>query len=197
MRESPNMIVRASVAIEALERWASEYEEKHSYKIQGATVVPKAQIGAIRAGNPNSVSGTPQICSLYLGAFTVPNQDPLKLKDEVQKALNDAGVPPSELEIYYFRRGYEAKNCEKLADAVRKAHLETFGSEPPPPNSATCSMWRDINIFNEVGVPAITYGPRSDSHSFKRSFTIDALYNAACVYARTIVDLCNQETPAG
>ena len=196
MRESPNMIVRAGVAIEALERWASEYEEKHSYKTQGATVVPKAQIGAIRAGNPNSVSGTPQICSLYLGAFTVPNQDPLKLKDEVQKALNDAGVPPSELEIYYFRRGYEAKNCEKLADAVRKAHVDTFGSEPPPPNSATCSMWRDINIFNEVGVPAITYGPRSDAHSFKRSFTIDALYNAACVYARTIVDLCNQEKPA-
>ena len=58
MRESPNMIVRAAVAIETLERWAKEYEEKYSYKTQGALVTPKAQIGAIRAGNPNSVSGT-------------------------------------------------------------------------------------------------------------------------------------------
>ena len=197
MRESPNMIVRAGVAIEALERWASEYEEKCSYKTQqGAMVIPKAQIGAIRAGNPNGISSTPQICSLYLGAFTVPNQDPLRLKDDVEKALKDAGVPASEIEMYYFRRGYEAKNCEKLTDAVRKAHVETFGSEPPAPNSPTCSMWRDINIFNEVGVPAITYGPRSDSHAFKRSFTVDALYKAACVYARTILNLCNQEKPA-
>jgi len=56
-------------------------------------------------------------------------------------------------------------------------------------------MWRDVNIFNEVGIPAITYGPRSESHSEKRSFKIESLYQAACVYARLIVDLCNQEKP--
>ncbi len=193
MRESPNMIVRAAVAIEALERWATEYEEKYSYKSQGALVTPKAQIGAIRAGNPNGISGTPQICSLYLGAFTVPNQDPLRLKDEVGKTLKDAGVPATEIEMYYFRRGYEAKNCELLTDALHKAHIDTFGTEPPPPNSATCSMWRDVNIFNEVSIPAITYGPRSEAHAYKRSFTVDALYKSACVYARTILNLCNQE----
>ena len=56
-------------------------------------------------------------------------------------------------------------------------------------------MWRDINSFNELGIPAITYGPRSERHSYRRSFTIDALYRAACVYARTMVDVCNQEKP--
>jgi acetylornithine deacetylase/succinyl-diaminopimelate desuccinylase-like protein len=79
--------------------------------------------------------------------------------------------------------------------AVLRAHLATFGAAAPPPNPATCSMWRDVNIFNEVGIPAITYGPRSESHSHKRSFPIEALYKAACVYARTIVDICNQEKP--
>jgi hypothetical protein len=54
-------------------------------------------------------------------------------------------------------------------------------------------MWRDINPFNEIGMPAITYGPRSTRHSYRRSFTIDALYKASCVYARVIADLCNQD----
>ncbi len=75
---------------------------------------------------------------------------------------------------------------------MEKAHFTTFGATPPQPNPATCSMWRDVNIFNEVGIPAISYGPRSERHSFRRSFTIEALYNAACVYARTAVDICSQ-----
>jgi acetylornithine deacetylase/succinyl-diaminopimelate desuccinylase-like protein len=73
--------------------------------------------------------------------------------------------------------------------------MDTFHSSPPPPNPATCSMWRDVNIFNELGIPALTYGPRSDRHSHKRAFAIEALYQAACVYARIIVDLCNQDRP--
>ena len=54
-------------------------------------------------------------------------------------------------------------------------------------------MWRDLNVFNEVGIPALTYGPRAATHSYKRALTIDSLYQAARVYARTAVDLCNQE----
>jgi hypothetical protein len=54
-------------------------------------------------------------------------------------------------------------------------------------------MWRDLNVFNELGIPALTYGPRSTSHSFKRALTIDSLYQAACLHARVAVDLCNQE----
>lgn len=193
MRESPNMIVRAAVAVEALERWAAEYQKRHAYQSSGGPVIPKAQIGAIRGGDSTGIGGTPELCSLYLGVFTAPDQNPLELKDEIQEVLQEAGAPATEIELYHFRRGYEAKNVERLKAAVLRAHLDTFGTEPPPPNPATCSMWRDVNIFNEVGIPAITYGPRSESHSHKRSFPIDALYKAACVYARTIVDICNQE----
>lgn len=195
MRESPSMIVRAGVAIEVLERWAAEYQVKHSYKARCGMVVPKAQIGAIRGGNPDTMSSTPQICSIYVGAFTVPGQDPLAVKTEVEAALRTAGIPPSEIEIYCFRRGYEAQASERLEEALLRAHRSVFETSPPVPTTATCSMWRDINIFNEVGIPAITYGPRSESHSTHRSFPVDALYKAACVYARTMVDLCNQQKP--
>jgi acetylornithine deacetylase/succinyl-diaminopimelate desuccinylase-like protein len=58
-------------------------------------------------------------------------------------------------------------------------------------------MWRDLNVFNEVGIPALTYGPRSTTHSFKRALSIESMYQAACVYARTAVELCNHDKPPG
>lgn len=195
MRESTNMIVRAAVAVEALENWATAYQKKYVFESSSGPLIPKAQVAAIRSGDPTHATFSPEVCSLYLGAFTVPNQDPLELKEEIWGTLRTAGVPPTEIELYHFRRGYEARNAERLTDAVLRAHLATFGANPPAPNPATCSMWRDINIFNEVGIPAITYGPRSEAYPFQRSLTIDSLYKAACVYARTIVDLCNQEKP--
>lgn len=193
MSDSPNMIVRAAAAVEALEQWADGYQKAHTYESPCGPVIPKAQIGAIRSGHSTALMLTPQVCSLYLGVFTVPGQDPLELRDEIAAALTAAGTPASDIELYFFRRGYEAEGADRLIASVAQAHRETFGSDPPPPNPATCSMWRDINIFNEVGIPAITYGPRSERHSFRRSFTVEALYQASCVYARTILDICVQE----
>ncbi|HEY7163893.1 MAG TPA: M20/M25/M40 family metallo-hydrolase [Candidatus Binatia bacterium] len=195
MEESPNMIVRAAAAIRVLEQWAAEYQKRYAYEGPSGPVIPKAQVGAIRGGDSTGIGGTPEVCSFYLGIFIVPDQNPLDLKEELQETLKAAGVPPTRIELYHFRRGYEARNVDRLKDAVLRAHIDTFGTPPQPPNPATCSMWRDVNIFNELGIPALTYGPRSDRHSHKRAFAIEALYQASVVYARTIVDLCNQDRP--
>jgi acetylornithine deacetylase/succinyl-diaminopimelate desuccinylase-like protein len=191
--ESPNMIVRAAVAVGALETWAAAYQSKYTRQMAGGLVVPKAQVGAIRGGKSTGIASTPQICSIYLNCFIPPGHDPLALRCEFEDAVRAAGVPASDVELYLFNPGHEAKNAERLIDAVRRAHDQTFDTPPPPPDPATCSMWRDINIWNEVGIPAITYGPRSVRHAHRRSLTIDALYRAACIYARTIIDICNQE----
>jgi acetylornithine deacetylase/succinyl-diaminopimelate desuccinylase-like protein len=193
MQQSPNMIVRAAVAVAALEDWASEFQKKYTQQFSGGLVIPKAQVGAIRGGRSTGLSMTPQICSIYLSTFLPPNHDPLALRHEIEEALRSAGVPASDVELYLFQPGHEAKNADRLIDALRRAHHETFAAAPPTPDPATCSMWRDINIFNEVGIPAITYGPRSERHSYRRSLTIDSLYRAACVYARTMIDICSQE----
>ena len=59
------------------------------------------------------------------------------------------------------------------------------------------SMWRDTNAFNELGIPAISYAPRSASHAAKKSFKVKDLQAAAVVYARIAMDLCNQDRPPG
>jgi acetylornithine deacetylase/succinyl-diaminopimelate desuccinylase-like protein len=189
---SPSMLVAGAAAVAAIEAWAAEYQKKNMYKSAGGTIVPKVQVGAIRSGDPNRPILAPQVCHLYLDVRSVPGQDPLATKDEIAHLLIKLGLNAS-VELYHFRPGYEAKNIERLAETVRRAHRAHFGSEPPAAHVETSSMWRDPNVFNELGIPALTYGPRSTSHSFKRALTIDSLYQAACLYARIAVDLCNQE----
>lgn len=192
LTESPNMIVRAAVGIQALEGWAAEYQRRYTREFKAGRVVPKAQVGGIKGGNTKA-SNAPQVCSVYVGAFTPPGLDPLALRDEISTTLNEAGVPATHVDLYHFRRGYEAQNADRLIDALRDSHIDTFGEPPAPANPATSSMWRDVNIFNEVGIPAVTYGPRMQSYPYTNALSVDSLYDAARVYARLIVNLCNQE----
>jgi acetylornithine deacetylase/succinyl-diaminopimelate desuccinylase-like protein len=189
---SPSMLVAGAAAIAAIEQWADGYQKNNVYKSAGGTIVPKVQVGAIRSGDPHRPNLAPQVCELYLDVRSVPGQDPLVTKQQISRALSDIGLNHT-IELYHFRPGYEAKNIDRLAEAVRRSHRANFNAEPPAAHVETSSMWRDLNVFNELGIPALTYGPRSTSHSYKRALTIDSLYQAACVYARIAIDLCNQE----
>jgi acetylornithine deacetylase/succinyl-diaminopimelate desuccinylase-like protein len=154
-------------------------------------VVPKAQIGGIRSGDPNRPILAPQLCALYMDVRPPPGEDPLKLRDEIQAVCDRTGVG-ARVDLYSFRRGYEAQGIERLADSLRAAHVATFGAQPKPANYEASSLWRDINIYNELGIPALTYGPRAAAHAYKRALSIESLYQASCVYARTAIELCNQ-----
>lgn len=192
LAKSPNMIVAAAAAIAALEDWAAAYQKKNVFRSPGGTIVPKAQIGGIRSGDPTRPILAPQIAALYMDVRSVPKQDPLKTRDEIQAVLSGIGLHAT-VELFAFRRGYEAQNIERLAESVRRAHMDTFGSEPKPSNVEASSLWRDINIYNELGIPALTYGPRAASHAYKRALPSETLYQAACAYARIAVDLCDQD----
>jgi acetylornithine deacetylase/succinyl-diaminopimelate desuccinylase-like protein len=189
---SPNMIVAAAAAIEAIEKGAAEYQRRNVYRSPGGTVVPKVQIGGIRSGSARRPILAPQICHLYIDVRSVPGQDPLATKAELSKVVSDIGLTHT-IELYSFRPGFEAKNIDRFAEAVRRAHHANFGDDPRPAQVETSSMWRDINAFNEVGIPALTYGPRLTTHSFKRALSIESLYQAACAYARIAVEVCNEE----
>lgn len=190
--ESPNMVVRAARGVAILEEWAADYQRRWTVGYGSTKVIPKAQVGAIRGGVSHAVDSTPQICTIYLGAFTPPAADPLSIRSEILRELSAGGVSPSEVELYAWRPGYVAKGAERLHEAIVHAHQATFDGQVPPPNDpATASMWRDINVWNELGIPALTYGPRSNRHSYRRALSIESLYDSACVYARVIVDICS------
>src|SRR5258708_26466587 len=85
---SPNMIVAAAAAIEAIEKWAAEYQKRNVYRSPGGTIVPKVQIGGIRSGSARRPILAPQICHLYIDVRSVPGQDPLITKAELSKAVS-------------------------------------------------------------------------------------------------------------
>jgi acetylornithine deacetylase/succinyl-diaminopimelate desuccinylase-like protein len=120
----------------------------------------------------------------------------LDVRDELRELLRKVGVP-GEVELFVYRPGFEAKGIEPLVETIRRCHGKVFPTPPQTVSPSVSSMWRDANAFNELGIPALSYGPRSASHSASKSFKIDDLVNASIVYARIAMDLCNQDRPRG
>ena len=191
LAESPNMIVASAAAIDAIEKWAASYQARNIYSSPGGTIVPKAQIGAIRGGDPNRPLFSTQLCELYLDVRSVPNQDPLRVQHEISAALTAAGLTAS-VELFSYRPAFVAQNIDRLGEAVRRAHRAAFGEEPQPAPVEMSSTWHDRTAFSEVGIPALTYGPRSRAHGGRRALSIESLYQAALIYARIAIDVCSQ-----
>ena len=194
--DAPNAIIRATAVIQAFEEWAYEYQQRNTYEGESGTVVPKASVNAMRSGYPFNLTSTPQVCGFYVDARILPGQSPLDLRDELRELLRKVGVP-GEVELFVYRPGFEAKGIEPLVETIRRCHGKVFPKPPQTVSPSVSSMWRDANAFNELGIPALSYGPRSASHSASKSFKIDDLVNASIVYARIAMDLCNQDRPRG
>jgi acetylornithine deacetylase/succinyl-diaminopimelate desuccinylase-like protein len=200
LADAPNAIVRASAVIAAFERWAYEYQTAMTYEGPNGTIEPKASINAIRAGYPYNMTSTPQLCSFYVDTRILPGANPLDLRDELRGVLHEVGVPGT-VELYLYRPGFEAIGAERLIETVRRCHDQVFSEPPLIVGAPVTSMWRDTNAFNELGIPAISYAPRSTSHAARKAFKVKDLTDAALVYARIAMDLCNQPrerfTPLG
>ncbi len=165
-----------------------------SYTGTGGTLIPKVNLGAIRGGAPYRPTVSPELCLLYVDCRTTPNQDVMALKCELEDIIRSARLE-GKVELYVFRRGYEANNIERLSQAVGQAHFRIRGEKMQAAIGPECSMWRDINIFNEVGIPAATFGPAVGAGSFGEAFciTLDDLYKTAQIYALTALDICRQD----
>jgi acetylornithine deacetylase/succinyl-diaminopimelate desuccinylase-like protein len=195
MKDSGNAIVRAAAVVAKLEEWAYDYQTRNTYKSAVGTIVPKASVNAIRSGYPFGLTSAPQICALYVDTRILPGANPMDVRDEIRGVLRTLGVT-GDVELYLYRPGFEAKGAERLVDAIRRSHAQTFKDPPAIVGEPVTSMWRDTNAFNELGIPAISYAPRAQSHATTKSFKLKDLTDAALVYARIAMDLCDQERPA-
>ncbi|PZC46948.1 MAG: Acetylornithine deacetylase/Succinyl-diaminopimelate desuccinylase [Chloroflexi bacterium] len=188
----PNPFVKASHIVQALEVWAEGYEHQATVEFYGGTIVPKAQVVGIDGGPNGSHFGSPE-CVIYLDVRLAPGADPKAVRREVSDAVKALGVS-AEVSLYQWSRGFIAQNVEPLIEAIETAHHSLHGEAPPPPPAAEMSMWRDINPFNEVGIPAVCYGPPrlQDPYSKvgNRAMKIDDLVAATKVYAMTALQIC-------
>jgi acetylornithine deacetylase/succinyl-diaminopimelate desuccinylase-like protein len=188
--QHPNAIVQAAPLIARLEEWALDWERRGTADLPGGTVVPKVNIGAVRAGHPTQPILTPATCWLYLDVRVPPGQTPLAARRELAALVLDSGVD-ADVDCYLFRRGYEAVGAEPLVARLRAATAAELPEPPaPPPRPVASSMWRDINVWNELGIPAVTFGPGAGTGGGNARIPITALAQCARIYARTALAVC-------
>lgn len=193
-QESHNAFEKAGHVVQAIEEWAMIYEEREKLTFEGGAINPKAQILGIRGNGEAGLGG--DACQIYLDVWIKPGADPRSILSEIRALTHNLNID-CDVSMYHWSRGYFAKNAEQLIDSVRKSHGYLFGTEPSSPPSATLSMWRDINAFNEVGIPSICYGPTRQKEQYtyeqNRAMKIADLVAACKVYAFTAISICDME----
>ncbi len=194
VEKNPSAIVRMAPLVQRIEEWAYEYEQKNRYECKGGVIVPRVNIGAIRGGVPYKITETVQQCAIYLDVRVTPAQNPLDVREELRRLVTAAGLE-GEVELYVYRPAFEAdpQKVEPLAGAITRAHQAILGGTPKPAAPPFSSMWRDINCFNEMRIPAITYGPGISVGGGNFGMKISDLVTGARLYALTALDLCSQE----
>jgi acetylornithine deacetylase/succinyl-diaminopimelate desuccinylase-like protein len=194
VEKNPSAIVRMAPLVQRIEEWAYEYEQKNRYECKGGVIVPRVNIGAIRGGVPYKITKTVQQCAIYLDVRVTPAQNPLDVREELRRLVTAAGLE-GEVELYVYRPAFEAdpQKVEPLAGAITRAHQAILGGTPKPAAPPFSSMWRDINCFNEMRIPAITYGPGISVGGGNFGMKIADLVTGARLYALTALDLCSQE----
>jgi len=197
LAEHPNAAIKAAALALDVDEWAREYERKNAFDFRGTKVVPKASIGAMRAGAPYSPSRTPANAALYLDVRLAADADVLRIQEELRQLARKRGIA-ADVEMYLFRRGYESRGTERLIRATTAACRQVLESHPATPPTPYVSMWRDRNILEEVGIPAISFGPpRSGGRDTNGPYGLYIekrdLVAAAKMYALLALDICNQD----
>lgn len=202
--ESQNVILKMTRAIDALENWAREYERRTIYKFSGGQVEPKVVIAGMQAGMPSFTqrdwrepfrpSRTPPSCDLYLDVRLPPGMSPLEVKHELERLLSQL---PFECRIEMFRsqRGYEGTGAgvDYLCSIVEKAYKYVFQSKPPPAPPSICSMWTDTNLYWEIGIPAVKWGPSETlKYPDRKTVEIPGLVGATKIYSLIALEVCGE-----
>jgi len=192
IHENPNAFAKAAHVIMALEEWAAQYQKKETLRFEGGEIIPKAQIMNVHGANGNVSQASP-FCDIYMDIRIVPGKKPEAVKKDVERAVRGLGFD-CDVSAFQYSRGHVAENADELIAAITEAHRYVFGSDPPQPPSAEVSMWRDLNVFNETGIPSVCYGPPRQKDPYSgagnRAMKISDLVAATKVYALTALLVC-------
>lgn len=195
-QDSDNAVVRMIPVIQALEKWAVEYEETNHYPFAGGVIKPKVSIGAITGGVPYKPNYSPGVCSIYLDVRVPPSRTPFSIAAEVREVVDKLGLGAS-VQLYLSQNGYEGQHSMPLVRVVEDAHGHLFGEKPPQIPSDVTSSWNDVNVYHEMGLRAIKCGPapRLFPQTFwdREAISIQELVDAAKLYVACVLEVCNRQ----
>lgn len=193
LRDHPNAIAKAGHVINAIEEWAIKFTESRSGDTPCGPVVPNAQIGAVRGGIPWRPNRSSPYCALYVDVRTLPNEKPETVTASLKAAIDATGVD-AELDLIMSKPGQLGEGIGPLHQSITTAHRAVRGTDPKPQaEQAVVSMWRDTNVFNKAGIPAINFGPSRGLADIQgRGYLeLDDLIDGAKMYALTAMGLTN------
>ena len=156
--DQPNAILRAVPLLERLEEWALDYEQQEPLRVARRHRRPARQHRRDQVGravdDPHQPRGLHALPRHQDGAWAGRRRDP-------PRVAGPHGRVWARGEGRAVRQPQRVRSdgIEPLADAVDEAHRASSATECEIADSPECSMWRDHNVYNEMGIPALTYGP--------------------------------------
>src|ERR671924_148581 len=191
--EKMNAIVKMTKIIDALEKWAADFEEKYIYNSPTGPLYPKVNIGGIEGGAPYRPNYFPGVCTIYVDVRVPPQVRPVTVKHEMEQTLNRLGIE-YELDVYKSLLGHEGKAVEPLVQSAEEVYQFLFGEKIKHEAPDRASIWTDTNVYNELGIPAIKIGPRGRRIGPRNEeIEIDKMVNAAQLYALIALDICSRQ----
>jgi acetylornithine deacetylase/succinyl-diaminopimelate desuccinylase-like protein len=187
-RYNENAITRMTGVLEAVKRWAANYERENVLETPVGVCRPKVNIGAIRGGAPYRMTHTPEVCSSYIDIRLTPEASPAEVLRSFSAAVRT--IPDVDIEPYLYRPGHIVPEGSDLVTGCRWAHELVHGDELRMGDGPVASMWRDINVFNEIGIPAITYGPPRAHVDGMPGIRVADTYATTLFYAAAALALC-------
>ncbi len=181
-------------ALKALERKWNEPKSRHGYFLRHAHPI-NINLGRIQGGE--WASSVPTQCRSDIRIGFYPDMSPARVRDEVERALEEAhAAHPNRGSLQYrvFYQGFQAEGCvvdenQPVLGALREAHREVAGREL---ESVALTGTTDARFFNIYGgIPATCYGPAGGNiHGIDEWVSIDSMMETTAVLAVFMARWC-------
>ena len=199
LKTQPNAIVRAASVGQLVEDWAVDFEKSRTRQTDCGVMRPKAQVGAIRGGIPWRPNRSSTYAALYVDVRTLPNEDVQSVTKALSTAVRSTGLDV-EVDLIMAKAGFEAPRdrIAPLLNEIQSAHRSIRGVEMPKfAEDAVVGMWRDTNVYNRAGIPALTFGPSRGRAAEQGTgfIELDDFIDGAQIYALTALSICGEISP--
>ena len=148
--------------------------------------------GTIQGGSAASVY--PEVCEIVLERRTMPGEKPEKVLQEFQRILDELREREEDLraslEQMLERPGTEVPEDSRLVQGL----LEAGQGHGIPPVVEGMTAWVDAALLNEIGIPAVCYGPGdiAQAHSADEWVELAQIEKCADVLESFARDLATQ-----